>query len=218
MVVLQRECATRVGPIVQPAARCQAWMYAHMCCLVCACWPWMFHPLWSVYICTLLHPHRLEKQFVSEGCYCLLTLSRNSRKQICLEFTCIIPERLMHTSAWFSGIHCGHDNSMNPYINLPLTLGIVTFSTRATSELKLPIARYMSSTLVLNSKFHTYSVSVVLFTFRSRYTDGSTCLCAALILTWALTLSSLKIFGTTELTFLYPWDLPLCSPSWKLSN
>ncbi len=114
-------------------------------------------------------------------------------------------------------------NGMNPCFDLPLTLGIVTFSTRITSESGPLMARYRSSSLVLNSKFPTYGVSVVLLTFGSKYSgprahlfkSNFKSICHSIICFFA---DPFENFGTTKIPpFLYSWDLSLCLPPRNLS-
>jgi hypothetical protein len=89
--------------------------------------------------------------------------------------TCIIPELLMHTSARFSGTHCGHDNSMNPYFDLPSTLWIVTFSTRTKSEL-MPRCDFLTIGCIFRkrskaelSSFIEFSCSVILSSMSDQF-------------------------------------------------
>ena len=63
MVVLYRECAARVGPsysqLLVAKPECTSTLYVQFGMRVLAL---DVPPLWSVYFCTLLHPHRLEKE------------------------------------------------------------------------------------------------------------------------------------------------------------
>ena len=66
---------------------------------------------------------------------------------------------------------------------------------------------------MLISRFLTYSVSVVLLTFGSRYTAGSACSEASAILASAESRSYFENLGATKPpSFLYHWDLSLHPP------